>query len=462
MESRISRTLAKPAVPERTSSRSPTKRVVESPPEQQQDLIDSLKREREESNKEAKEARKRVKLSISFDADYWARRGEVTKHEIRSTRLTRRISMASMQDQTMDDFSQTEHGKRLLQQERSLALERSLYEKQREHMSKSSPGGHTLRRAFAERFIGATNGLGSRNSPGPRSSSKQSNLRAELIRKMKLEHPNEAKVHLWCPVTKEYWHPSSMQAGHFYPWKYGQTNMDAIFGPMGDSTGGSELMKAENAILWSQEAEERFSKRLFVIVPNVPDNPDRSQVASWEATPVRDYRIRIIAPENKLMSGEVHSSLNSQKIWRDLDGTKVEFRSEWRPRARYIYFAYCRAVLAESFAGKHLKASRDNELGIRYWGTRGRYMRRSVLWGFVETLGLGYEYLLEGAIEEDGAEADLTGVAVANYTIKEALRGDDDNEEDEEEEEEEEGSEDEEGDGSEDEEGEGSEDDGRE
>ena len=363
------------------------------------------------------------------------------------------------------DFSQTEHGKRLLQQERSLALEGSLYETQRADMSKSSPGGHTLRGAFVELFIGATNGLGIRNSPGPRSSSKQSNLRAELVRKMKLEHPDEAKVHLWCPVTKEYWHPSSMQAGHFYPWKYGQTNMDAIFGPMGDSTGGSELMKAENAILWSQEAEERFSKRLFVIVPNIPDNPDQSQVETWEATPVRDYKIRIIAPENKLMSGEVHSSLNSQKIWRDLDGTKVEFKSEWRPRARYIYFAYCCAMLAESFAGRHLTVSRDNELGTGYWGTRGRYMRRSVLWGFVETLGLGYEYLLEGAIEEeDGAGADLRGVAVANYTIKEALRGVNDNGEDEDEDEEgEDEDEDEEGeDEDEEEEGDGSEDDGRE
>ena len=188
-----------------------------------------------------------------------------------------------------------------------------------------------------------------------------------------------------------------MQAGHFFPWKHGQDVMNAIFGQTDDN---SELMKAENAILWFEEAQERFSSRQFVIIPDIPDNSDQGQIERWEASPIRDYKIRILNPQSKSMSAKI---LRTNKRWNDLDGTKVEFRSDWRPRARYIYFSYCCAMVAEAFAGRHLMVSK-NELGAPYWGTPGRYMPKNMLLGFVENLGHEYEHLLGGAIEEADVE----------------------------------------------------------
>ena len=419
------------AVPERTSSltRSPTKR-----PASPSEPIEKLLEEREQSNRDLKEARKRVKLSTSFDAVYWSKRCDVVRRELHSTKLTKKISMANMEDKTLD-YLMTEQGQRLLQQEKTLKMEAHLYERQREEMSNPSQA-RIVRKAFFELFVGAKNGLGISNSTGPRDNSKQSNLRVDLISKM---NPNsEEENGLWCPITKEYWPSGSMQAGHFFPWKHGQDTMNAIFGQSNDN---SELMKAENAILWFEEAEQRFSNRQFVIIPDIPDNSDQGQVERWEASSIRDYKIRILNPQSKTMSAKI---LRTDKRWNDLDGTKVEFRSDWRPRARYIYFSYCCAMVAEALAGRHLMVSK-NELGTPYWGTRGRYMPKSMLLGFVENLGHGYEHLLGGAIEEADVEAgsDPSGMAVATGDMKDTLSKYNDNEEEEEEDEEEDEDEDE-------------------
>ena len=98
------------AVPERTSSlsRSPTKR-----PASPSEPIEKLLEEREQSNRDLKEARKRVKLSSSFDVLCWSKRCDVVRHELRSSKLTKKISMARLEDKTLD-YLMTEQGHRLL------------------------------------------------------------------------------------------------------------------------------------------------------------------------------------------------------------------------------------------------------------------------------------------------------------------------------------------------------------
>ena len=60
-------------------------------------------------------------------------------------------------------------------------------------------------------------------------------------------------------------------AGHLFPWERGEDTMQPISGH--SDSGHSELFKAENGILWSFEAEERFEAGHFVVVPDVPDQP---------------------------------------------------------------------------------------------------------------------------------------------------------------------------------------------
>ena len=210
--------------------------------------------------------------------------------------------------------------------------------------------------------------------------------------------------------------------------------MDAIFRRPDD--GASELFRAENGILWSSEVEERFEAGHFVIGPDIPDQAEQKEIDSWEASSRKEYRIRVLNPRD---AKRITKIFNTQRRWADLDHQRVQFKTDFRPRARYLYFAYCEAMLRRSFAGKRLEVSRA-ESGKRSWGTRGRYMREGMLLGFVEELGQEYEHLMEGVIEEEEAIPDKTALFAANAHVQDLLKADeseDDDDDDEDEDEDE-------------------------
>lgn len=62
-------------------------------------------------------------------------------------------------------------------------------------------------------------------------------------------------------------------------------------------------------------------------------------------------------------------------------------------------------MLRRSFAGKHVGTA-QSEYRKRYWGTPGKYVLKSMLFGFVATMGHDYDHLLDGAIEEEDAIVD--------------------------------------------------------
>lgn len=195
--------------------------------------------------------------------------------------------------------------------------------------------------------------------------------------------------------------------------------MEAIFGrPEG---GDSELFRAENGILWSDEAEDRFEAGHFVIVPDIADQPTRQDIDTWEASEPREYKIRVLNSGHIMMQRLIPGT---SKTWADLDNDRVKFKTDFRPRARYLYFAYCAAMLRRSFGGKHLDIL-GVDPRVKFWGAPGRYMREGMLLGFVEHMGHDYEHLLEGAIKEEVAVADITAVAAANTHIQETLKAED-------------------------------------
>ena len=400
-------------IPIHSSSRSPEKGAS------------SLKRLRDleiemmRCNTKARIIRKKLKRATSFDAAYWTTRRDLAEKQIQATILTRQISIASTKDQTKDntkEFLESEEGQKLLLQETSLKLDRKLFHDQAQKMG-SKAKDFNLRRAFTELFIGAETGLGIKNSRGQRDSGPQSAFRSELILKMGATNPKD-KSELWCPVRNVYCDHEVLVAGHLFPWRCGEVAMEAIFGR--PDSGHSELFKAENGILWSTRAEERFEQGLFVIVPDVPDQPTKEQLDTWEASDPKEYKIRVLNPKHELMVLGVRG-----KTWADLDNERLYFKTSFRPRARYLYFAYCAAMLRRSFAGKHLEVSKS-ELGKRIWGTPGRYMLEGTLLGFVEEMGHDYKYLLKGAIKEDKAVPDSTAVAIANQGIQRSLKADED------------------------------------
>ncbi|KAM0798580.1 hypothetical protein BDR22DRAFT_858948 [Usnea florida] len=405
------------SVPERSSSRSPEK-------SNSADLkrLRNLRNEKDDCDREAKRQRRALNLASSFDTRYWTARRELADTERKATSLTRQISIASMKSVTKDNtkaFLDSEEGQKLMLQEQSLELDSKLYQTQAGKM-RSQDEKFSLRRSFVGLFIGAETGLGIKNSRGQRDNSLQSNFVAELMTKLDSRHPDPRSEEVWCPATGGYWHKGSTTAGHLFPSKCGEATMEAIFRrPEG---GQSELFRAENGILWSTLAEERFEGGHFVIVPDIVDQPTQQDVDTWETSDPREYKIRVLNPGHDSMKRLIPGT---GKIWAELDNERLSFKTNFRPRARYLYFAYCAAMLRRYFAGKHLETSRA-ELRRNVWGAPGRYMREGMLLGFVEEMGHDYEHLLEGAIEEEDAVADITAIAAANTHIQETLKAEED------------------------------------
>ena len=383
--------------------------------------IRDMEYERDIFKDNAKWRKKALNFDPSFDTSYWTARQEIAEKEIRATLLSKQILIAKMKDDTEDNkwaiLEREEEDRKLILQERSLRLDSKLYEAQAEKM-RSKEERFNFRRSHLQLYIGGEYGLGSKNSWGQRdNSSRQSAFRSELILKMNSAHPEPVyRDDLWCPVTHKYWPKESTVAGHLFPWKCGQATMDAIFGR--PDSGNSELFQAENGILWSAEAEERLEGGHFVVVPDIPDQPTKQQIDIWEASDPKEYKIRVLDPDHKLM---IMKFLGTNTAWADLDNHRLQFKTNFRPRASYLYFAYCEAMLRRSL---DLEVSRA-ELGVNFWGIPGRYMHEGMLLGFVEVLGRGYEYLLEGAIKEDGAVVNITALVAANAHIQETLKADD-------------------------------------
>ena len=405
------------SVPGRSSSRSPEKSDSSN-----LKRLRNLTNERDRCNREAKKQRRALKLASSFDNRYCTARRELADTERQATSLTRQMSIASMKKVTKDNtkaFLDSEEGQKLMLQEYSLELDSKLYQTQAEKM-RCQDEKFSLRRSFVGLFIGAETGLGIKNSRGQRDNSLQSNFVAELMTKLDSRHPDPRSDDVWCPATGRYWHKGSTTAGHLFPSKCGEATMEAIFGrPQG---GQSELFRAENGILWSTLAEERFEGGHFVIVPDIVDQPTQQDVDTWEASDPREYKIRVLNPGHDSMTRLISGT---DQIWAELDNERLSFKTNFRPRARYLYFAYCAAMLRRYFAGKRLETSRA-ELKRNVWGAPGRYMREGILLGFVEAMGQDFEHLLEGAIKEEDAVADITAIAAANTHIQETLKAEED------------------------------------
>ncbi|KAL9594854.1 MAG: hypothetical protein Q9219_006789 [cf. Caloplaca sp. 3 TL-2023] len=368
-----------------------------------------------------KNARKKVKLHPSFDSAYWMNSKRLAEKEFALNTLKKKNSMKTT-DVTADQWAQSGEAQKLFLIEKSIETNHRFASEQlaRSQEFEEKCG---FQKGYADLFIGSPLGWGFKNSRGERDSDLQQALRADLILRQESQHPDPAIESLWCPITKEYLTQTALVAGHLFPWNAGPLAMEAIFGISQEypaEENASEPFRAENGILWVQEAEERFTAGHFCIVPDVPAEPTSEEIAAWEALEVKEYRIRVLDSQNEKMKKKIGTT---DKIWADLDNEHVAFKGKFRPRARYLYFAYCQAMLRMAYGGKHTYVAKV-ERGKKFWGTPGRYVLKSMLRGFIEAMGDDYSHILEGGLEsaeEDKGETDVRGVMLANEDIQQCL-----------------------------------------
>ena len=160
--------------------------------------------------------------------------------------------------------------------------------------------------------------------------------------------------------------------------------MDAIFGR---ESPDSELFFPLNGLLLSNSANTRFAMGQFVIGPALDEDATEHQITQWHEMPAKPYRIRVVDTEAPNMKTFV--SPESSKLWSDLDGEAVEFRNEYRPRARYLYFHLVCSMLRRAWNKNEKEKALTDQLGKKFWGTPRPYMQRTMLQaGNLETQSL--------------------------------------------------------------------------
>lgn len=155
----------------------------------------------------------------------------------------------------------------------------------------------------------------------------------------------------------------------------------------------------------------------------------------WDHSEPKNYKIRILHPQEQEAQKVIRPE--SEQLWKDLDNTKVEFRSDFRPRARYLYFHYCIQLLRRTWKSEKKAAEKlKQDFGKGYWGTIGPYLQDNMLRAFVEELGHEYDELLRGNANEDQNTADepdnmLLAVASSQIKTSKDVEDEDTDEEDE-------------------------------
>lgn len=173
--------------------------------------------------------------------------------------------------------------------------------------------------------------------------------------------------------------------------------MSAIFG-----TEHPELFDPKNGILIHNQVEEKFETGLLAIVPDIQDNPTAEQVVQWQEQEPKEYKLKIIDRDPAKLNRIIPEL--GETTWKDLDGKKLDFRSEFRPRARYLYWNFCLQILRLAFWERH-KGSvlREQELGKPFWGSPGKYVKRNIV---VEEVGHKYDDLLQGADDDSDSKVE--------------------------------------------------------
>ena len=216
-----------------------------------------------------------------------------------------------------------------------------------------------------------------------------------------------------------------MRAAHIFPWAEGQPSMDEIFGR--EAATVEELNTIQNGLMLSVYAKERLEDGDLFLVPDTRDAASDQEIDAWHESEPKDYKIRIMNPEAKGMN-QFHPGTEPRKTWNELDGKRVQFSSDHRPHARYLYWQYCKTMLRQSWKDNPVKAKDVlmQERGKEFWGTRGPYMKKRMLLAFVEQLGHDHEALMENALVESEADnisqSDPSALQLASADIRQSHR----------------------------------------
>jgi hypothetical protein len=325
----------------------------------------------------------------------------------------------------------------LIEKLKAAVYEKKLYTQQAEKIQRGGP----MRRAFQAMFTTSQIGLGAEKAGvGKRTRSQQSKFRQSIIRAYgaAITDPRKPKVitDLYDSATGMELVPSHITAAHIVPHSLGPDVLIALFGINVEG----EIDTPYNGLLLQSDVERAMGDGAIAIVPDLPDDPSTEEVATWESTEPKEYKWRVIDDEAEVL-GEKFIDRVDMTI-RDLNGKRLFFKNDMRPRARYLYFLFVVAQLKLAWRHDYRKDPANvlkMQLGKGFWATKGRYLKRAFLLALAEEIGHDTELSDNIPMEPgDDNEPDETGViGIAKLLRFQNRRYEDEEEEDEDEDEDE-------------------------
>lgn len=159
-----------------------------------------------------------------------------------------------------------------------------------------------------------------------RNKRQQMTWKADLIEATNANMPSDS-TELWCPILKRFSVSGERRAAHIVPY-FLHPILKLIFG----GEDGPGIWSVRNGLIMNHQVEEYFDKHQCVIVPAGPMVNDR----------IDRWKFRVL---DQTKSPRKPISEGSGCELKDLDGTELEFQSDLRPSARYLFFHYAFSIL---------------------------------------------------------------------------------------------------------------------
>lgn len=377
-----------------------------------------------------REARKKLKPSTSFDIKFWQQAAECSAINYKILDNQSRLQLIEFEKDggSPCDWWSSPSAQLIVEKLKAETVKKKIFQKQADKIEKSSP----FRRSIIHLFTTCQKGLGIIDAGfGDRQRSDQRYFKKRLLKEYALIDRNHHGM-IWDVCTGSWRLKDMMTAAHIYPVGWGKDFMQGIFG----ETAKYELFSPKNGLMLLKPVEKAFDDGAIVIVPDIPNDPLPQQVEVWNKSNPKEFKFRILDSTVPCLQERISESAEEKTV-ADLDGKQLQFRSNFRPRTRYLYFMFCVAVLRLAWRCKNQNSEEalSKQLGKGFWGTRGKYVRKGILLAFVEEIGHGIEFLVDGgaidAVSKEDDVPDETGLlAIADSSLAKSVEDSDDSDSD--------------------------------
>lgn len=306
------------------------------------------------------------KLGNRFDRttkEHWSYLRDALKLEAERTDLERRVAKRAISDFENADFEQVE-GEHLSSDNEEL-LERV---RDAEKICETF-----IARQYLHSFAGAKDLRATRAAFVTLLSSmketKPCGKRGSFVAELGKEYGKEIRPgivqYVWTPIYG--WaHRVNVKAVQIFPLQYGQATMDYVFG----KDAYRELNNALNGLFLSRDFKDRFDKYQVIIVPfDTHSDPP-------------EYKWLVL--NRNLLDTPI---ITGWMTYGDIHEKKLIFRTDFRPRARYLYFHYLEAIRHHSKTLRNDQPKIDFSELTNAWCRSGSYIRENMIRAFIEDCG---------------------------------------------------------------------------